>query len=446
MNKKSIFDIFLFFPMALIGSLIINLLISEVGIVAISGQLESPLTLFALVLFSIAMMDKRNRLSPINVYIVLYIFYYLFGVYILAFLYPGALSGSAICLIVFSYFFSVLGVRLSLRRQQSLTLEGGVYSRGNVIKWMHVAFIFSVMAAISWYLRIGVIPIFAQDVEHARIDLASGTFLHRQLITTFIPFYFCALIAYMSMRMEGVGSKRLQYWLIFYFLLGSFLLISQGYRTFMLSFWFIGLLIANKVYVNFLSKKSLIAISVFVIGFVFIFGLYRFYSANLNSDRSDSVAELLFANFFVRPIAVEEVADAFPANFPFQYFSTYIRGLNFLIPGEDKGLGVWLKEDVLGKEFAGAGYNPGVVGEFYLSFGPSAIFVMMFLYGWVIGAFAKFSLFKDNVLNIILSSSVSFYFMLALSPGISVSILPIFWSVAAVCSVSFFLRARVKIT
>lgn len=440
LSRRKTLEFFIVLPGVIFFSLLLGAGIRYLDVSALAKIFISPMFLLVLFLFVYFVSDKRDRLSVVNIYLVFYIFYYLSGVYFLSYMHPGVLGEDSISLIVISFFLSALGVKLAVHGRKGPEVVRGVVGKKKLLLILHFSMLFSIVCAVSWYVRIGSIPIFAKDVEYARIELARGTFLHRQLITTFIPFYLVYLASEIKERASNPSKKRSYFWLGVYFIIGSFLLISQGYRTFMLSFWFISILTVNGIYRNFISRKALLALVSLVICFVLVFGVYRFYSSEFNSARDDSVAELVFANFYVRPIALEEVAEVFPGNYSYQYFETYIRGFNFLVPGAGKGVGVWLKEDILGKDFAGAGYNPGVVGEFYLSFGMTTLFALMVFYGWVIGAASRIKVFRDDKLNVVVSSSVSFYLILAMSPGISVSILPILWSFCSIIAVSMLMK------
>lgn len=73
-----------------------------------------------------------------------------------------------------------------------------------------------------------------------------------------------------------------------------------------------------------------------------------------------------------------------------------------LLPGPDPDFTMWLKEQT-GIMFSGGGLTPTILGEFYLNFGFSAIFIGMFILG-VYSVFLNryFVKHKENELHLYL--------------------------------------------
>ena len=66
----------------------------------------------------------------------------------------------------------------------------------------------------------------------------------------------------------------------------------------------------------------------------------------------------------------------------FQSGYTYLLNLKMLLPGPDPDFTLWLK-DTLGLRFSGGGVTPTILGEFYMNFDVTGIYLGMFLYGFL---------------------------------------------------------------
>ena len=105
----------------------------------------------------------------------------------------------------------------------------------------------------------------------------------------------------------------------------------------------------------------------------------------------------------------------------------YLMGFGFLMPGSQEGPGAWLKNDIFKAVFVGGGYNPGLLGEFYINFGPIGTTLGMLFYGMALGYFLNLGESQKN-LSVALSSVWTFYLLIALSPGLGNSMLPLCWN------------------
>jgi len=364
---------------------------------------------------------KQKLLSAANNFIVFFLFYYGIGVSLFSYMLQNVMEIRYIWIILVGYIFGLLGVNsyFTTNNRNYFQAIAAKINKKRAKIMLFTLVVLSLMFSLLWFKKIGVVPIFAKDIDYARTELAKGTFVLRQLMTLAVPAFFLGIFFFIEER-----RKELIY---FYFALVSFLLLSQGYRTFMLSFWLICVLILARIHPAAVNVKKLLITSIVVLVFVFAFGIYRYKSdvMNLSSDKTNlMVAAQLF---LVRPMSLQMIGKVFPTQVPYQYLDFYIRGLGFLQPGTQTSPGMWLKNEVFSLDFGGGGFNPGLLGEFYLSFGIIGIMLGMFSYGLALAIiYNKYSR-TSNPLLVVCSSILYLYLLIALSPGVATVIVSIVW-------------------
>ena len=285
----------------------------------------------------------------------------------------------------------------------------------------------TIAAAFLWYSLVGGPPIFSNQINIARTT--NSYFAVRQFMF-FAPVAFWIALCYPSyvLKISFFSLCILSLQLSYFF--------STGYRTFPVGFVLISIIILFAR--GFITKIDIrFTIMTAVLGYaVLSFGVYRNSLTLEFTDTRTSVAQA-FQAFFNRPIALQDISDVFPFYEPHTGISLYERGFGFLIPGKNLGVGAWLKEQVLNASFVGGGYNPGLLGEFYIVGGYSALFLGIFLWGAMLTYFIRMSSNRAPVISVA-GAILAFFTAISISPGFATSIVTVFFYMLFLFGKSWF--------
>lgn len=352
--------------------------------------------------------------APILV-VVFFWFFYMFGLVFRPIIYEQNISSVNGYAIVLSFFIALIGAFIIKDVKIERTKIATTFpppSALSVVLGMSLSV--SLVSALVWYALKGDVPVFSEETNIVRTT--NNYYPIRQLIFTSAPAFWVAICYPLYIRRYRVR-------MVVYFLITSFLLLSTGYRSFPLGFVLISLIIAyRRGYFGTVNLKMVLAVlslGVVVLGY----GSFR-NQQTLESDDTRTNLAVTFQAFFNRPTALQDISEAFPNTEPFSGLMLYARSFGFLLPGRQQGVGSWLKEDILELNFVGGGYNPGILGEFYIIGGYPAVLSGIFLWGLLLAILVR----RTSSLNpyrSVTSSMLLFFVALSISPGLSTSVVTV---------------------
>lgn len=239
------------------------------------------------------------------------------------------------------------------------------------VKALYILLTISWSAALYYFVRNRAYLV--GNTENGRVSALSGNgaILYTAQVSILLV---CMLFdIYIETRKNGkpIISK---YKMIFVTIVSAITLIVSGFRA-PVATLFICMI------VMYAGKKKMPMWRIILYGLLCIIGV-AFLGAvrTAMSGGISSTLSSFFTSLYVGDINIKYMYDTFPSKVNFQYGYTYLINFLMLLPGPDLDFTLWLKEQV-GITFSGGGLTPTILGEFYINFGETAIFIGMFLMG-----------------------------------------------------------------
>lgn len=244
--------------------------------------------------------------------------------------------------------------------------------------------------------------LFGGDLENGRILALTGNGIIIQMMNL-------STIG-ICMLLELALNKKYSLKKVVCFLIAfSLFTVMRGFRSAIVAPIVICLLMFNKK--NKISNKTIIKAGVILLLGVSILRIFR----TLASSSDVDVIASIMTTFRNGSINLEDILQRFGKSIPFQYGYTYLINLKMLLPGPDVDFTLWLKE-IMNKNFAGGGITPTIIGEFYMNFGFTGVYIGTFLIGLFVN---KLDDFYENSNQIFYSSFLTFTIVNVVSGGIS---------------------------
>ena len=153
--------------------------------------------------------------------------------------------------------------------------------------------------------------------------------------------------------------------------------ISTGFRSGILIYALLLLLIYNKSKPLNIKKLIILVVPLFIV--IMLFGAIRGGLLSGNSINISFIRSSLSA-LRVGSNNLNWIMNRFPSYVDFQRGYTYLINIIMLRPGPDIEFTLWLKQ-ALDVSFAGGGVTPTIIGEFYLNFSYLGTYIGMFMFG-----------------------------------------------------------------
>ena len=250
------------------------------------------------------------------------------------------------------------------------------YSRISIVR---ILYGISVLAGVIYILKNKDL-LLGGNMQDGRIKASSGLgiILYTMQLSIMLVPAFYELYLYGKENNKKIVSK---FELLFVILFSSIELLFTGFRAPLITMY-ICLIV---LYVRKNNKKivAMIPYGIAIILIVELLGILRNLLSGINI--STGLIKSLNTSLIVNCINLKYIFDCFPAKVPFQHGYTYLINVLMLLPGPDLDFTLWLKEQ-LNLSFMGGGVTPTILGEFYINFGSSSIFLGMFLLG-ILGNF-----------------------------------------------------------
>lgn len=351
----------------LIFSAVYFLLINQFNI----QTLFSYMIELALLSFSILFINKFQLIHPCVLFLIYYLYSVALGpivlmakdIYYTSYNYHEIILGSLLCFALGNYFFSCLGrsTRSYIFKKKILNISRNKF----LIYLLFIAY----FAAIFYLIKN--LSELVGNIESGRITAMSGNGALSYLTT--LPIIACPMLFEIYLDTKQIKKNRL----IFHIIISSFVLLVVGSRANIATMYLMLFLI-------YICKRKCNLKKVILFGFVLVVGvvLLGMIRSMLSGESTTSVFNSLLTSLYVGNINLNYVFSTFPEKVDFQYGYTYLINIIMLKPGPDLDFTLWLKEQV-GISYSGGGLTPTILGEFYINWGESAIFIGTFAYAGV---------------------------------------------------------------
>ncbi|PNU20294.1 hypothetical protein C2E25_08285 [Geothermobacter hydrogeniphilus] len=294
-----------------------------------------------------------------------------------------------------------------------------------------------VMAFLVLVLFSGV-PIISDNVNEARIRFFSGK---GYLNVFFISLQIVPLAILFDVFARKMYSRII--WCHLFSVVVFFLNIATGFRGIaiksILLYFLTYLFISNKKLS--LAKGAVVLLALLL--FLSVVGAFR----REGKVGIEGVAREIGITLVARPAIFETIVKKFDVSSRFNGIGYVYDFLKFK-PGEQKGKNVELKY-MFFKNYKNmpesAGINPSIIGEAYVNFGVSGVFIIPFIVGFIVRRLYMRCYDNFTFFNVVLYVSVVLEVSLALASGLGPRLpmysLVLFW----ICLISLFYSKRIVI-
>lgn len=245
------------------------------------------------------------------------------------------------------------------------------------------------------YIYINKQYLFGGNINSGRINAMSGSGIllyTLQLPILIIPMMY-DLYFYGKKNNDKIVSRNVLFLMT---IISSVLLLFTGFRAPLVTLYIcLAIVIIEK---NNISNRKIVIFGIFMILLVESLGIVRTNLSGNNIKISDFI-NTLSTSLYVNCLNLKYIFNTFPSSVPYQHGYTYLINFLMLLPGPDLDFTLWLKEQ-LNISFSGGGVTPTILGEFFINFGPSSIYIGMFFLSFIGNVITKyFYQYKKNFLG-----------------------------------------------
>lgn len=311
---------------------------------------------------------------------------------------------------------------LALRRPQPLApLEECPLHR-----WKTLGLLFWLLGNISlmiFYLKAGSIPLFAGNIEVARVELKVGIGKYIILGRAFLTVGLSALHILCIFKKVAKQFK----WFVYVITVeGMVMLAGIGFRSPVAYLLLTVVLTHIFISESYISRQKIplkiVVFGLVMVGFLAILGYLRY--------RGEfKLASIVFLwPMLVYALALDRIVNYFPVSHPYLYGSSFITDILAVVPGvKSEFLGNWLKS-LIQLTFKGGGIAVTAPGEAYINFGFYGVFFLGLLLGCLGGLiyelYSQRSRVADRWILILLSINFARCVTSGIMPALFFSFLP----------------------
>lgn len=269
--------------------------------------------------------------------------------------------------------------RLYARKSIFYTGSSGMYI--SLIVW----FMIGMGAVILLYMRTGFIPLLADDISQARLDVmgmsGSGYLVHLVQILIWVVLIY-AVLYYLDGSKRGPIIPRIlknKSFFLVVVIISIIALTLTGSRRY--SLLMIVLILGARHYLKRPFKITHAGLFALV-GLLYIVGfeIYR----EPNSATTESLSAGMFYRFVTYIGNFEKVLNVIPMEHPFAFGKTIYMDVLTWLPGKQLDYQSWIK-NITEQKYVGFGAPPTLAGDMYLNFGVGGIIVGSALFGLLSG-------------------------------------------------------------
>lgn len=326
--------------------------------------------IFAIV-YIVCICQNSNIMSPLIIFMGLYLFFLALGP-LAYFINRNTVRHDISWLIIIGLIFFVMGYCFASNFssvKQTTSLFKLNYNNEQTIKIIAIILlILSLIAQISFVLSNSAL-LFSNVISSGRIEATSGN----GLITYMSGLWSFAACLLIELYLK---KTRIEPYIVFLIFVSAILSLVRGFKSALLNFIFIILLMYNKR-----KKIKLQVVVLSIIGIMMFIILYNYAREGKQiSDLEKMIFSAITDESYVGYINLQYVVECFPKRHDFMYGYGYIINIIMLGPGEDLDFTLTLKQ-ILGLDFSGGGVTPTILGEFYLNYGHFGCIIGMFVLG-----------------------------------------------------------------
>lgn len=337
-----------------------------------------------------------------------------------------------------AYYVGVIILYLVIPRTKQLPI-GAQSFPDRVISGRRIVFVFlfGALAMVLYWRAAGGIPILQGDLENSRLEALAGSG---------VPFYLSMLM--MVAFWVGLSPKSTLsiYSKFALFILGGGLLMTSGWRNTVFAFAVVGLLAIHYV-------KPIRTGYIALAGFIAVLGasalgLYRVYSSELthyttyqklsDGDFLGAFSAYLesYRDVFGSNLAI--VFQVVPDALAFQNGKTLWWNFVSLLPGVEQEPFDFVLKRAAGQGFAGGGLPPTLVGEWYINFSWTGVWLGMFAVGVFVALWHHFLRRTSNYTVVLLAIVSIYYVFVSVRGGVGNVLLTLAWLMISIIVVVWF--------
>lgn len=280
------------------------------------------------------------------------------------------------------------------------------------------------------------IPIFAGDVETARVGVVGAVGGVVTYFTGLLEIVIILVFVYLFTYLRSGTPFKYPVWTMV-LLLAVVILLTLGARRRLA----LPLLAVLFIY-HYGQRRLRLSLLIPLAAGVFLALMYAVAVRQGQSLAVDfsQLGNSIYTEIVRESSAFYQLRSVIPSQFDYFGWKTILMPFTALAPGQQQLLGLFLKEDILGRSFRGGGFVPGILAFFYIAFGIPGIMVGMLIMGIFITYLYRRMLQQKDPLSTALYAYMAVYYLIALRSGF-IQLWP-FFVLAIFLAIALFSRLR----
>ena len=254
----------------------------------------------------------------------------------------------------------------------------------------NIFYILGIFSFLIFYIKAGNIPILAEDVEVARVELKKGI---GKFVIVGTSFFSVALIARFMIK------EKIKFIDYVYLLIASLFILGVGFRG-PVAFLILSVILA-RLFSSYSYRRRLKIPFKLIFGGILLVIIISIAGYIRNKGKIDISMEILVTIFWTLAVNVYNlnyIVHYFPNMYEYWYGKTFIHDICFVLKCHHEGfLGVYLK-NLFGLSFRGEGMTVTSPGEAYINLGLCGIIFHAFILG-ILSSYIYGILIKSNKLS-----------------------------------------------
>ncbi|MCB5237678.1 O-antigen polymerase [Niallia circulans] len=300
-----------------------------------------------------------------------------------------------------------------------------------------IAFLIGTVAMLMFYVNARGIPILMSDLENSRVTALSGNGIS----------YYLSMLIMISVWVYFLKEKKTSSKLLFLGI-GMAFLLSTGWRNTAVALLLVCVLMYH--YQRPIPFRKLAITGITIVIVIAVTGLFRIYSSDLQTYElmqmmmKGNYVQAFFAYLYNYPVVFTDnlllVLNGFSDPNMYLHGRSFFWNFGLIIPGVNLEAFDFYLKDYLRVGFAGGGLPPTLLGDFYLNFGYTGVYIGMVMMGllWTYLHYI-FMMNKRNITGLT-ALIILYYLSVSIRGGIENITLITTWLLLSLYGLLFFSR------